>query len=219
MPSCPNHEASEAPMPFPEFFQRVPRLRVRDPLADFLGAAEDGILDYGYEDAVKLAGHSCPTVASAYALGCRAMAMLYPETLPERGGLQVAFGEALEHGVTGVVASVLSLLTGAAQAGGFKGIGGQFVRRGLQDFDAPVPLTFRLTRLDTGAAVDAGADLSLVPPDAEMSVLIGRCIRGEADADARRRFGRLWQQRVERILLEHWDDARVFHLRPAAHRG
>ena len=203
-------------MSFPEFFQRVPRLQVRDPLADFLGAAEDGILEYGYEDAVKLAGHSCPTVASAYALACHAMAMLYPDSLPERGALRVDFGEPLEHGVTGVVASVLSLLTGAAQEGGFKGIGGQFVRRGLQHFDAGVPLTFRLTRADTGAAVEAGADLSLVPPDAEMPALIGRCIRGEADTDTRRRFGRLWQQRVESILLEHWDDARVFHVRPVA---
>ena len=52
---------------FPAFFDQVPRLVVRDPLADFLGAAEGGVLDYGYADAVRMAGHSCPTVASAYA--------------------------------------------------------------------------------------------------------------------------------------------------------
>lgn len=45
-------------MTFPSFFAEAPRLRVRDPLAAFLGASEDGILDYSYEDVVRLAGHS-----------------------------------------------------------------------------------------------------------------------------------------------------------------
>jgi len=34
---------------------------LRDPLAELLGAAEGGIVEYRYADAVKLAGHSCPT--------------------------------------------------------------------------------------------------------------------------------------------------------------
>lgn len=53
-------------MQFPDFFEAAPRITVRDPLARFLGAAEDGIIEYRYADAVRLAGHSCPTVASAY---------------------------------------------------------------------------------------------------------------------------------------------------------
>ena len=40
---------------FPDFFAAVPRLAVRDPLAEFLGAAEGGVLEYGYADAVRLA--------------------------------------------------------------------------------------------------------------------------------------------------------------------
>ncbi len=204
-------------MQFPEFFQRVPRFRARDPLADFLGAAQDGLLEYGYEDAVRLAGHSCPTVASAYVLACRAMAMLYRPGVPERGGVGVAFADDLEQGVTGVIASVFGLLTGAAQEGGFKGLGGQFVRRGLQQFGAGIPLPVRLTRIDTGAAVDAGADLSRIPAHGDMSLLMGRCLRGEADAVERRRFGQLWQERVARILLEHWHDDDVFHLRAVKH--
>ena len=42
-------------------------IAMHDPLAEFLGAAEGGRLDYSYADAVKLTGHSCPTVAGAYA--------------------------------------------------------------------------------------------------------------------------------------------------------
>ncbi|HRQ57070.1 MAG TPA: hypothetical protein PLN31_06610 [Azoarcus taiwanensis] len=201
-------------MNFPAFFHHVPHLRVRDPLAEFLGSAEQGILDYGYEDAVKLAGHSCPTVASAYALGCHALTALYPGELPERGGVRIDFAQPLEEGVTGVTAAVLGLLSGAAQSGGFKGLAGRFVRRDLQHFGAEQRLALRFTRLDNGAAVDGQADLSLVPAAPEVPVLIGRCIRGEADAAERELFGRLWQQRVERILLEHWDDEAVFRVSP-----
>lgn len=203
-------------MQFPDFFRLVPRLRVRDPLAEFLGAAEGGVLEYGYEDAVRLAGHSCPTVASAFVMACRAMALLYPGEMPERGGVRVDFAEPLEHGVTGVIASVLTLVTGAAQQGGFKGIGGHFVRRDLQAFHSHLPLTLRVTRLDSGAAIDAAADLSRVPAAPEMSGLLQRCIRGEADDTQRRQFATLWQQRVQRILLEHWDDDTVFHFRVPA---
>ncbi|WP_068637578.1 hypothetical protein [Thauera butanivorans] len=206
-------------MSFPEFFHHVPRIRVHDPLADFLGAAEGGVLEYGYEDAVKLAGHSCPTVASAYVLACRAMGLLYPDALPERGGVRVDFAEPLEQGVTGVIASVLTLITGATQQGGFKGIAGRFVRRGLQRFEAELPLALRLTRIDTGRFVDAASDLSQVPAVAEMSALMGRCLHGEADDGARRRFGQLWQQRVERILLDCWDDDAVFQFRVSPTTG
>lgn len=199
---------------FPDFFLQVPRLRLQDPLAGFLGASRDGILEYGYTDAVKLAGHSCPTVASAYALGCKAMSALYPGGLPERGGVRVELAEGRDEGVAGVVASVLTLLTGAAQEGGFKGIGGNFGRRNLLHFAAPIPLSLRLVRLDSGAAVDAEADLSRVPAVPEMSLLLGRCLGGEADAGERQRFAALWQERVERILCRHWDDERVFLVRP-----
>lgn len=36
-------------MPFPDFFAAAPTIRVIDPLAAFLGAAESGIIDYRYE--------------------------------------------------------------------------------------------------------------------------------------------------------------------------
>lgn len=197
---------------FPAFFAQVPRLVVRDPLADFLGAAEGGVLEYGYADAVRLAGHSCPTVASAYALAHHALTRLFPGELPLRGAVRVSFQHPLDEGVTGVIAAVVGLLSGSAQDGGFKGIGGQFVRRNLQAFGAQQPLALRFTRSDSGATIDAAAELSRVPPHPEMPELMRHCMRGEADAAQTRRFGELWQQRVARILLAHWDDPEVFHL-------
>lgn len=205
-------------MHFPDFFRDVRRLRVRDPLADFLGAADDGIIEYGYEDVVKLAGHSCPTVGSAYLLTCHALAALYPDELPQRGGVRVEFRDRFEDGVTGVIAGVVTLLTGATQEGGFKGIAGRYARRGLQEFAADVPLELRFTRLDSGASVDAETDLAKVPADPEMFPLMKRCIVDGASADEQRRFAAMWQDRVARLLIDYDDDPEVFRIR-AVPRG
>ena len=202
-------------MHYPEFFDAVPRIRLHDPLADFLGACDGGIIEYAYPDAVRLAGHSCPTVAGAYWLTRQALRALYGEALPERGGVRVAFCESRTAGVTGVIANVVSLLTGATTDTGFKGLAGRFDRRGLLDFDARQPLDLRFTRLDTGAAVDAVAHLREVPADPRMAPLMQACLAGHASPAEARQFGELWQARVRRVLLEHGDDPAVFVVRPA----
>jgi hypothetical protein len=203
-------------MSYPEFFAQVPTIRLRDPLAAFLGAATDGVIEYGYVDAVKLAGHSCPTVASAYAMTRRALQALYGEDLAERGAIRVQLRDAAGHGVTGVIANVVALLTGAAGETGFKGLAGQFDRRALLAFAADVPLQLRLRRTDSGAAVDVAANLADVAGDPRLPGLLQACLSGEAGADERRLFGELWQDRVRRILLEHGDDPEVFALRRVA---
>lgn len=202
-------------MRYPDFFDAVPRIRLHDPLADFLGACDGGIIEYAYPDAVRLAGHSCPTVAGAYWLTHQALRALYGEALPERGGVRVAFRESRTAGVTGVIANVVSLLTGATTDTGFKGLAGRFDRRGVLDFDARQPLDLRFTRLDTGAAVDAVAHLREVPADPRMAPLMQACLAGHASPAEARQFGELWQARVRRVLLEHGDDPAVFVVRPA----
>lgn len=203
-------------MHYPEFFDAVPRIRLRDPLAEFLGAFEGGVIEYAYLDAVRLAGHSCPTVASAYWLTRQALRALYGDALPERGGVRVAFREPATAGVTGVIANVVSLLTGVTTDTGFKGLAGRFDRRNLLAFDAHQPLDLRFTRADTGAAVDAVAHLRQVPADPKMAPLMQACLAGEASVDEARHFGQLWQDRVRRVLLEHGDDPQIFVIRPAA---
>ena len=196
-------------MKFPEFFDAAPRIRLRDPLAQFLGAAEDGILEYGYGDAVKLAGHSCPTVASAYLMTRAALAALYPGEVPERGAVRVEMHDPAEEGVAGVIANVAGLLTGAAQAGGFKGIGGRFVRRDLLSFGQPVSGQVRFTRKDTGASVGVSARLDRVPADPRVGMLLPRILAGAASAEEAQLFRALWQGRVRSLLLEHADDPEV----------
>lgn len=196
-------------MKFPDFFDAAPRLRMHDALAQFLGAAEQGFLEYGYADAVKLAGHSCPTVASAYLMTRAALHALYPGEVPERGAVRVEMHDGQADGVAGVIANVAGLLTGAAQSGGFKGIAGRFSRRDLLAFDAEVPGQVRFTRTDTGDSVVASARLDRVPSDPRVGILLPRILGGAASAQEAELFRALWQERVRKLLVEHADDPDV----------
>ncbi|HRF74647.1 MAG TPA: hypothetical protein PL117_17920 [Accumulibacter sp.] len=196
-------------MNFPEFFESAPRITVRDPLARFLGAVEDGIIEYTYSDAVKLAGHSCPTVASAYLMTRAAMRALYPAAFPERGGIRVELRDDRLTGVAGVVANVVSLLTGASNDTGFKGIAGRFDRRCLLSFGADIPGQLRFTRQDTGTAAIVSARLERLPGDARIASLMPRCVAGTATAGQTAQFQSLWQDRVRTLLVEHADDPEI----------
>jgi hypothetical protein len=200
-------------MNHPEFFKDIPHLVLRDPLARFLGAIDDGIVDFSYLDVVKLAGHSCPTVASAYWMTWLALKALYGDQLPERGAIRVEFSEGLEVQVTGVMANVISMLTGACAEGGFKGIGGRFARRHLIAFETDIPLAIRFERSDSGQCVDVAAALQHVPVAPEMFGLMQRCLNDQATVAEQRQFGWLWQDRVRRLLTEYRDDPAVFQLR------
>ena len=178
-------------MSFPAFFADVPSITLRDPLARFLGAAEDGLIEYRYEDAVKLAGHSCPTVAGAYLLGCRALRALYGAKVPERGGVRVELREGAGAGVAGVIASVLTLLTGAAGEGGFKGLAGNYSRRHLLSFGEAFEGEVRFTRLDDGRSLTASLQLAHVPADPRMGPLLQSLLSGEGNEQLALEFAAL----------------------------
>ena len=200
-------------MSFPEFFARIPSITLRDPLAELLGAAEGGLIEYGFADAVKLAGHSCPTVAGAWLMTVRALQALYGDEIPERGNIAVAVHEDLDSGVAGVMASIATLLTGATGDGGFKGLGGRYSRRNLLQFGVAGIAGMAFTRLDNNAAVDCTLRLDLVPADPRMGGLLPAVVRGEADAADKKLFGELWQDRVKRILIDQANHPEIVHLR------
>lgn len=199
---------------FPEFFARVQGITVYDPLAELLGSAESGIIEYRYEDAVRLAGHSCPTVAGAWLMTRAALRALYGEALPQRGDLRVDFAESLESGVTGVIASVATLITGAAGAGGFKGLGGRFSRRNLLRFGVEGVANLRFTRLDNAAAVHCRFLPNSVAADPRLGALLPAVVHEQATPEERLLFGQLWQDRVRRLLLDHADDPAVVAVHP-----
>jgi len=193
-------------MQFPAFFDKVKPIVLYDPLAEFLGAAENGLVEYAYHDAVKLAGHSCPTVAGAYLMTTKALQALYAGATPERGAVRVRLRDPMEHGVTGVIANVVGLITGATQKNGFKGIAGRFDRRNLLFFDAGIDADIHFERVDSGAAVNVTYRAELVPGSARLRALLGRMSTARLSAAEQREFGVEWQARVERILVEEADN-------------
>ena len=193
-------------MRYPAFFDQVRPIVLYDPLAEFLGAAADGRIEYRYLDAVKLAGHSCPTVAGAYLMTQKALDALYPGTTPERGAVRVHVRGEMEAGVSGVIANVVGLITGATQQNGFKGIGGRFDRRNLLFFDPGIDTELQFERIDSGAAVSVAYRADLVPGSARLKSLIGKLGTEGLSAVEQREFGDEWQVRVRRILLDEADN-------------
>jgi hypothetical protein len=193
----------------PDFFADAPRITLHDPLAEFLGAAEGGIIEYSYADVVKLAGHSCPTVASAFLMARAGLAALYPDGIPERGAVRVDMPEPADEGVSGVIGSVIGMITGAAGAGGFHGIGGRFDRRSLLAFGVPALSRPPRSRTDTGSAVSGSVRTERVPMDPRMRGLLQQCMTGAASREDEAQFRALWQDRVRRLLVDHQDDPQL----------
>ncbi len=144
---------------FRDFLEEVRPIRFKEPLAETLGAVkgEGAILEYTFVDAVKMAGHACPTVAGAYLSCQKALERLYPDEIPVRGEISITvYGES-DEGVYGVMAQVFGFLTGAAPATGFRGLGHKFKRKDLLRFIPgkidPQAMCFEFRRLDNGKAV------------------------------------------------------------------
>lgn len=217
--ACGGAAASEAAMEhieardkgLPTFFAQVARLTVRDPLAQFLGAAEQGIMHYSYADAVRLAGHSCPTVAGAWLMTVQGLRALYGSDMPVRGEIEVSMRDARDSGVTGVIATVAQLLTGAAPETGFQGIGAakRFTRHNLLSFGGSIEGILGLRRKDSGTAVQVQLDAAVVPWSDEMKALMPKAIAGQASASELQRFGILWQERVRAMLIDNAENPRM----------
>ncbi|MDD4855103.1 MAG: hypothetical protein PHQ22_08860 [Sulfuricurvum sp.] len=196
-------------MTTPEFFNDVAPIIVRDPLSEVLGAASNGLIDYTYRDVVKLAGHSCPTVAGAFLMVQEGLKSLYGNETPVRGEIKVLMKGKLGDGVVGVIANVASMITGATDVGGFHGLAGKFDRRQLLFYDADIEGEMAFERVDTGARVALSYNSSFVSGDGRMGELLPLIVSGRADGAARELFGMLWQDRVKRILIENRNDPRL----------
>lgn len=206
-------------MRFPDYFADIPAITLYDPLAELLGAPADGLLTYTFADAVKLAGHACPTVAGAWLATVKGIAALYGSEMPVRGNISVSLSENQEDGVAGVIASVATLLTGAAGSGGFKGLGGRFSRRDLLSFAIGGVTGIRFTRHDTGRSVDCIVRLQAVAADPRLGQLLPLVVSGSASPEQSGLFGQLWQDRVRRILIDHSDHPDLIEIRTESGQG
>lgn len=187
-------------MSHPSFFDTATTITMYDPLAELLGAADNGLIEYSYSDVVKLAGHSCPTVAGAYLMTVQALRRLYGDGYAQRGNIKVEFRDDQLNGVTGVIANVVGLITGATTDSGFKGLAGQHDRRNLMSFNAPIAGEIQYQRLDTGAKTAVSFNAGVVPAAAGLMPALHRILAGSATEDERERFAAAWQERVAKIL-------------------
>jgi len=192
---------------YPKFFDEVEGIDLKDPLSEVLGTFENGLVKIKYLPIVKMAGHSCPTVAGAYLMTLKALKALYPDTLPVRGEIIVEEDES--DGVAGVIASVISNITGATEISGFKGLGGKHSRNNLMFFNRDINSNARFTRADNGASVDVFYDHKKVPGNPKMQELMQKVLGGMASDEEKKEFGELWQERVKKILIDFKDDEEV----------
>lgn len=188
-------------MKYPKFFEEIETIKLQDGLADFLGAFEEGIVEFSFLDIVKSAGHSCPTVMGAYLMTLEGLKALYKDELPKRGEILVEFAQNENDGVAGVIGNVITNITGATVNLGFKGLAGNYDRRNLMQFESDIQSNVKFTRRDTKESVEVIYDASSIPADANMSPLMQMCIQRRATPEQQAEFGKLWQQRVEAISL------------------
>ena len=194
-------------MKYPDFFDNIAPIQMSDPLAQLLGAAENGLFTYAYLDMVKLTGHSCHTVAGAWIMCDLGLKKLYGETIPVRGKIKIELRGALDEGVEGVIAQCISLITGAANEGGFKGLGPNYARNNRLFFGCDINGEVRLTRLDNGQSVTMSYDPSSVPFHPQIGPLMQKIRQGTLEADEKAFFAAEWQNRVKKILTapEQWE--------------
>ena len=115
-----------------------------------------------------------------------------------------------------MIGQVLTLVTGAAAANGFKGLGGRHARKDLLHYAQGDVAGVRFTRNDNGESVEVEIDTDPVPGDPMQRILLQQVMTGQADDAQKREFGRLWQERVRRMLIEHADDPAVVKVRAPA---
>jgi len=187
-------------MKYPDFFNTIETIILKDPLSEFLGVFENGLVEFNYLDIVKSAGHSCPTVAGAYLLALEGLTALYTNEIPTRGEIFVSFQEDSRDGVAGVIAAVLSQITGATELLGFKGINGNFSRINLMKFNDALNSSIKLQRLDTGKTIELIYNPSSIEQNPQIPQLMQKMAKKEITQEEKILFGKLWQERVESIF-------------------
>ncbi len=188
-----------------KFYDEVEPIKLRDPLAIFLGAMDEKeLFVFTYPDAVKLAGHSCPAVSGAYKITQKALKALYKNELPIRGEIKVTVLGAPTDGANGPMAQVISFITGAAGDTGFGGLGGKFERANKLIFDTKYEEfgSFIFQREDSGKAVKVKYHPELLPQSEDMSEYFMKCLSGKATEKDKEIFIDMWQSKVKKVLLE-----------------
>ncbi len=185
-------------MLYPAFFDKLESIVLKDPLGEFIGTSQGGILEITYVDTVKMAGHSCAVVGGAYLAAREGLKALYRDELPCRGEIKVEIRRGVTDDNAGVVGSVLSNITGATSDFGFGGLpGGRFNRRNLLFYNAPIDTDIRFTRLDTNRQVGVNYH-----PEKEVNpkAILMTAIGPNATQEDKKTFPKRFQNMVKKLF-------------------
>lgn len=197
---------------FRDIFYKVNPIKFKEPLAATLGSfkVEDPILEYSFIEAVKIAGHACPTVTGAYLICQEALVRLFGEEIPVRGEIAIkVFGEP-DEGVYGVMGQVFTFLTGAAPSSGFRGLSHRFRRKDLLTFEPekidPKAMVFEFKRVNGNKSVLAKFYPQQVPFAVEkanrLHELLEKTVWEAIKDEELKEFQDLWMEKVKLMAVE-----------------
>lgn len=206
-------EPEEASIWDQDYISEVPPIMMIDPYFQIFGQSQVAV-PYYYEDAVKLAGHSCGATTGAWTITRKALEELYPEgEIPVRGQIMVEAPGAEDEWFTGVFGEIITFITGAAPKTGFIGAefgetNDLFVRQNKMVYPEeptgtlPPKMEWLFTRLDTGKKVGVVFNLAVITPIAteERQAMGKKMAAGEATPEEAADYIEYWNDRAKFVL-------------------
>lgn len=205
-----------------DYITQVPPILMSDPYFQIFGQSQVAV-PYTYENAVKLAGHSCGATAGAWTIARKALEVLYPDgEVPVRGQIAVEAPGAEDEWFVGVFGEVITFVTGASPKTGFIGAEfGQtdsiFVRQNKMVYKdepsgtPPPQMEWVFTRLDTGAKVGVNFNLAVITPIAtpERQEMGKKMAAGTATPEEAADYYEYWNARAK-FVFENADTLEGF---------
>lgn len=196
-----------------DYITEVEPIMMIDPYFSIFGQSQVPV-PYYYEEAVKVAGHSCGAITGAWTITRKALEVLYPDgEIPVRGQIAVEAPGAEDEWFVGVFGDVITFITGASPHTGF--IGAEFgktddlfVRRNKMVYaeeptgQLPPFREWIFTRLDTGTKVGVKFNLVIILPiPTPGRVAMGKTMAaGEATPEEAVDYYEYWNDRAIFVL-------------------
>lgn len=196
-----------------DYITEVEPIMMIDPYFSIFGQSQVPV-PYYYEEAVKVAGHSCGAITGAWTITRKALEVLYPDgEIPVRGQIAVEAPGAEDEWFVGVFGDVITFITGASPHTGF--IGAEFgktddlfVRRNKMVYaeeptgQLPPFREWIFTRLDTGTKVGVKFNLVIILPiPTPGRVAMGKKMAaGEATPEEAADYYEYWNDRAIFVL-------------------
>ena len=157
------------------YISEVPPIMMKEPYFEIFGQSQEPV-PYYYEEAVKLAGHSCGATTGAWIITRKALEVLYPDgEIPVRGQILVEAPGAEDEWFVGVFGDIITFVTGASPKTGFIGsefgkANDLFIRQNKMVYSEeptkqlPPMREWIFTRVDTGVKVGIKFNLVVITP-------------------------------------------------------